>query len=155
MNSFIKNNSLLKNNNTGPCDLDWRIIGSSSWDCYQQSILDTITSATVENVVNLVGSSGSFPGGLAYVGGVLLSDGRVFCVPHNATQARTYDPSTNTVSLVGSSGSFPGTYAYAGGVLLSDGRVFCVPYNATRARVYGGGDSFNINVLLSAYLNKF
>ena len=108
MNSFIKNNSLLIQFST-PCDLDWRIIGSSSWDCYQQSILDTITSATVENVANLVGSSGSFPGGLAYVGGVLLPDGR----------------------------------------------VFCVPYNATRARVYGGGESFNINVLLSAYLNKF
>ena len=131
MNSFIKNNSLLIQFST-PCDLDWRIIGSSSWDCYQQSILDTITSATVENVANLVGSSGSFPGGLAYVGGVLLPDGRVFCVPYNATQARTYDPSTNTVSLVGSSGSFPGNNAYIGGVLLPDGRVFCVPHNATQ-----------------------
>ena len=99
-----------------------------------------------------MGSSGSFPGNNAYIGGVLLPDGRVFCVPHNATQARTYDPSTNTVSLVG---SFPGSLANSGGVLLPDGRVFCVPYNATRARVYGGGESFNINVLLSAYLNKF
>jgi hypothetical protein len=65
-----------------------------------------------------------------------------------------YDPKTDTVSAVGAPASFPGSNGYAGGVLLADGRVFCVPNNATQARVYGGGQSYNINVLLSAYLNK-
>lgn len=40
---------------------------------------DTLTTPT-----------GSFPGGGAFAGGVLLSDGRVFCVPHNSTTARIY-----------------------------------------------------------------
>jgi len=34
--------------------------------------------------------SGTYPGGGAFFGGVLLSDGRVFCVPHNSTTARIY-----------------------------------------------------------------
>ncbi len=32
--------------------------------------------------------SGTYPGSIAYVGGVLLPDGRVFCVPRSATSAR-------------------------------------------------------------------
>lgn len=34
--------------------------------------------------------SGTYPVGYAYIGGVLLPDGRVFCVPHNAASARIY-----------------------------------------------------------------
>ena len=33
--------------------------------------------------------NGTYPGG-AFIGGVLLPDGRVFCVPHNSTTARIY-----------------------------------------------------------------
>jgi hypothetical protein len=34
--------------------------------------------------------SGTYPGGLAFHNGVLLSDGRAFCVPYNSTTARIY-----------------------------------------------------------------
>lgn len=40
---------------------------------------DTLTTPT-----------GTYPSNYAYFGGVLLQDGRVFCVPHNATSARIY-----------------------------------------------------------------
>ena len=76
----------------------------------------------------------TYPGGAAYAGGVLLRDGRVFCVPYGATTARIYDPATNTLTTP--AGTYPGNNAYAGGVLLGDGRVFLVPYSATTARIY-------------------
>lgn len=72
--------------------------------------------------------------GAGYRGGVLLADGRVFCVPSNATTAKIYNPVTNTVSVAG--GVFPGANAYYGGVLLPDGRVFCSPTGATSASIY-------------------
>ena len=116
--------------------LNWRVVGPAVWNYYRQSILRTTVSATVTNTVSLVGAANSFPGGSAYLGGVLLPDGRVFCVPFGATQARVYDPTTNTVNLVGAANSFPGDSAYVGGVLLPDGRAFCAPHNTTQARVY-------------------
>ena len=78
--------------------------------------------------------SGTYPGGGAFVGGVLLPDGRVFCVPHNSATARIYNPITDTLTTP--SGTYPGGSAFVGGVLLPDGRVFCVPFNSTTARIY-------------------
>lgn len=48
--------------------------------------------------------SGTYPGSSRYVGGVLLPDGRVFCVPHGTASARIYGaanyclPSARTLS---------------------------------------------------------
>jgi hypothetical protein len=76
----------------------------------------------------------SFPGSGAFYGGVLLPDGRVFCVPYNSTTARIYNPVTDTLTTP--SGTYPGGGAFEGGVLLPDGRVFCVPLISTTARIY-------------------
>ena len=106
---------------------------------------DTLTTPT-----------GTYPGIYAYFGGVLLPDGRVFCVPYNATSARIYDPVTNTLTTP--PGTYPGSSAYAGGVLLPDGRVFCDPRNATSARIYGGISNLaplDLNFVTSPYFNKF
>ena len=78
--------------------------------------------------------TGTYPGSGAFAGGVLLPDGRVFCVPINSTSARIYDPVTNTLTTP--TGTYPGSGAFAGGVLLPDGRVFCVPHSSTSARIY-------------------
>jgi len=147
MNFFISNNSLLAIKKSS---LDWRLIGPAYWPRYNTSIQQTITSRTVNNT--LITPSGTYPGSGAFNGGVLLPDGRVFCVPHNSTTARIYDPITNTLTTP--SGTYPGTGAFAGGVLLPDGRVFCVPGMTTASRIYGGGGGFDINVSLSAYYNK-
>jgi len=100
--------------------------------------------------------AGTYPGG-GFYGGVLLPDGRVFCVPFNSTSARIYDPATNTVTTP--AGTYPGGEAFVGGALLPDGRVFCVPYNSTNARIFSGDFSsanfnFDPTTLRSAYLNK-
>ena len=73
-------------------------------------------------------------GSAGFVGGVLLPDGRVFCVPASSTSARIYDYKTNTVSTP--TGVFPGGSVLSFGVLLPDGRVFCCPVNSTTARIY-------------------
>jgi len=78
--------------------------------------------------------AGTYPGSSAYVGGVLLPNGKVFCVPYNATSARIYDPVTDTLTTP--AGTYPGGSAYYGGVLLPNGKVFCVPCNAASARIY-------------------
>lgn len=112
--------------------LNWKTVGSDHWPAYQASILATNATRTVTDVVTT--PTGVYPGNSAYASGVLLPDGRVFCVPYNATSARIYDPATDTLSTP--TGVYPGSSAYAGGVLLPDGRVFCVPRSATSARIY-------------------
>jgi len=110
---------------------------------------DTLTTPT-----------GTYPGGDAFIGGVLLPDGRVFCVPHASTSALIYDPATDTLTIP--TGTYPGSSAFNGGVLLPDGRVFCVPHDSTSARIYDpvtdtlitptgtypGSNAFNGGVLL-------
>jgi hypothetical protein len=78
--------------------------------------------------------SGSYPGSNSFGGGVLLPDGRVFCVPNSSSTARIYNPVTSTVTIP--SGSYPAFASFIGGVLLPDGRVFCVPRYSTTARIY-------------------
>lgn len=84
---------------------------------------------------SVITPSGTYPGNYAFIGGVLLPDGRVFCVPSGTTTARIYIPSTDTLITPG--GTYPGGVGmFNGGVLLLDGRVFCVPYSSTSARIY-------------------
>ncbi len=78
--------------------------------------------------------SGTYSGANGFEGGVLLPDGRVFCVPHSSTTARIYNPITDTLTTP--SGIYPGLNGFIGGVLLPDGRVFCVPFDSTTARIY-------------------
>ena len=118
---------------------------------HHQQMLKSAASAT-----GTVSTVAGFPGGGAHVGGVLMADGRVFCVPFVATSASIYDPATGTVSAVA---GFPGGGAYYGGVLMADGRVFCVPNNATSASIYEDGCShptlnFPFAMLLGNTINK-
>jgi len=98
--------------------------------------------------------SGTYLGANSFEGGVLLPDGRVFCVPRNSTTARIYNPITDTLTTP--SGTYPGASSFVGGVLLPDGRVFCVPHNSTTARIYGLPLSNNLPIgrIHSAFDNK-
>ena len=69
----------------------------------------------------------------AYLGGVLLPDGRVVFVPYNAAFTTIYNPATNSYATLGPA---PGNFAYIGGVLLPDGRVVFVPRNAAFTTIY-------------------
>jgi hypothetical protein len=131
--------------------LDWRNVGPAQWPKYKASIANTISTATVADT--LTTPIGTYQGGGAFAGGVLLPNGKVFCVPHNSITARIYDPISDILSTP--TGTYPGGGAFFGGVLLPNGKVFCVPFGTTASRTYGGGASFNNNVLLSSYYNKF
>lgn len=73
-------------------------------------------------------SSNSFPSSL--IGGVLLQDGRVFCVG-SGVACQIYNPITNTITAANCTPP-----SASGGVLLPDGRVYIVPSNTTSARIY-------------------
>ena len=100
---------------------------------WQRDIRRVRRNALVDTKVSVL--SGSYSGGNAhpYICGILLMDGRVYCVPHTATTARIFDPKTGAVSIP--KGTFTVTQ-FAGGVLLPDGRVFLVPCLSTTARIY-------------------
>jgi hypothetical protein len=114
---------------------------------------------SVSNIDSITTPSASFHSSThAFAGGVLLPDGRVFCVPYSQTSARIYSPVTDTSTTIS---GFPGGGAFVGGVLMTDGRVFCVPYNSTTAIIcntttntttsvsgFPGGSAFVGGVLL-------
>ena len=81
-----------------------------------------------------------------YSGGVLLRDGRVVFVPHNATTIGIFNPATNAYSTIanqvgesfaqtGLPDTYPGALYY-GGVLLRDGRVVFVPFCAKTIGIF-------------------
>jgi hypothetical protein len=86
VNTFKKNNSLLIGRKRR--SLNWRFVGPSYWPDYQASIQQTASTTTVADI--LTTPAGAYPSNGAFIGGVLLPDGRVFCVPHNSTTARIY-----------------------------------------------------------------
>ena len=104
----------------------------TNWPAFQAALQAQAGVATYAD--ETVTPTGTYPGSSAFLGGVLLPDGRVFCVPFSSTSARIYDPATNTLSTP--AGTYPGSDAFFGGVLLPDGRVFCVPHKSTSARIY-------------------
>lgn len=71
----------------------------------------------------IVGNSGWF-------GGVLAPNGKIYCIPYNATNVLIVDPilkTTDTTTLAG----LPGTTKWAGGVLSPNGKIYCVPYSSS------------------------
>jgi hypothetical protein len=92
--------------------------------------------------------------GNAYIGGVLLPDGRVVFVPYNATTIGIFNPiantySTITTSLVLNSG------AYGGGVLLPDGRVVFVPRNVTTIGIFDSATNTFSTIASAIPANNF
>lgn len=74
----------------GPCaGLDWRTVGAAYWPRYAACMATTI-AAGGSSIDTLSTPSGTYPGNYAFAGGVLLPDGRVFCVPYYSATARIY-----------------------------------------------------------------
>jgi hypothetical protein len=116
---------------------DWRNVGPTHWSSYQYWTRRTTKTASVANTVFT--PSVNFNG---FIGGVLMTDGRVFCIPHTATSAAIYNPNTDTISTV----PFWSNAYFSGGVLLRDGRVFCIPSFGGTARIYNPADATIIDV---------
>ena len=70
------------------------------------------------------------PGTGKYIGGVLAPNGKIYCVPHNATQVLIIDPLALTYTLM--AGAIAGSAKYAGGCLSTfNGKIYCAPHDAT------------------------
>lgn len=91
---------------------------------------------TKDNTINI--QAGFVSVNQGFFGGVLLPDGRVFCVPHNSTTATIYTPGypTGTFTNTNTGGVYPGSKAYIGGTLLPDGRVLMSPYNTNSISIF-------------------
>lgn len=68
---------------------------------------------------------------LAYWGGVLGPNGRLYCIPYNATQVLEVDLLAKTTNAFGTLNGPATSAKWAGGVLAPDGKIYCAPRIAT------------------------
>jgi hypothetical protein len=104
----------------------------------------------------LITSAATFPAATStFYGGVLLPDGRIFCIPRDSTTARIYDPVTDTLTTP--SGTYNGNNHALSGLLLPDGNVLIIPYFSTSfgLALTGYGNEVNTNLITSPFWNKF
>lgn len=73
-----------------------------------------------------------------YIGGIVGGNGKIYCIPYDASQVMVIDPSKSFDQLsfietnVDDISGYPGTSGkWRNGVLLPDGRIMAAPYNAT------------------------
>ena len=146
-NTFVANTTATAASmNTNFTDIISGLSSGSTWDVVTSSL--TTTDLTVSEDVEFTyipeflkdldldgndGCKGSFisqvdsaPGSSAFIGGVVLPSGKVFCVPFNYSGTDyVFNPSTGEFET--QTDSAPGSGAFYGGVLLPNGKVFCVP----------------------------
>ena len=103
---------------------------TNSWQPYLQSLATANAGAVATFSSNSVaGASGG------YQGGVLAPNGKIYCIPANATAVGVIDPVANTFNSNTVTGAAGGSGAYAGGVLAPNGKIYCVPNAATTVSV--------------------
>ena len=68
-------------------------------------------------------------GGAKAAGGVLASNGKIYCMPRNSTRVIIIDPVANTFDT-GSMFASSATEKYYGGVEAPNGKIYCIPRNA-------------------------
>ena len=102
------------------------------------------TIGTSNALVSPVNGTTSITG---FVGGVLLTDGRILLVPQTATRIALYDPDTDTLR----EGASATGYTY--GSLLPDGNVIMFPYTATKIAIYNPtNDTILFDLSATGYL---
>ena len=156
---YSSSNLFLVNGYAFTATTNYSSLSTNNFVCSYGTISPTVNSIVASNLLlslqytTNTTPTGTYPGS-AFQGGVLLPDGRVFCVPCSSTTACIYNPATDTLTTP--TGTYPGGGAFIGGVLLPDGRVFCVPYNSTTARIATPASTnvFPRAVLLGPTYNK-
>ena len=71
-----------------------------------------------------------------YAGGVLASNGKIYCIPHSATGGGNAflvitPNSSGGGTLAFEGGTYNTTEKFVGGVLSQNGKIYCIPYNKT------------------------
>jgi streptogramin lyase len=101
-----------------------QVIDPANWPLVQAELLSQVRRGT--NGVPSVSFFGSAPGGGAYYGAALAPNGKIYPIPHNATQFAVIDPDTETEFKFGTA---PGGGAWSGGVLAPNGKIYGIPWN--------------------------
>jgi hypothetical protein len=71
-----------------------------------------------------------------YAGGVLAPNGKIYCIPCNATNVGIIDPYTDTIDTTTISNlPFTATNKYLGGILAPNGNIYCIPDVATNVGI--------------------
>jgi hypothetical protein len=69
-----------------------------------------------------------------WVGGVVAPNGKIYCIPHNATNVLIIDPITDT-DISSNFGLTLGNEGWWGGCLGSDGKIYGIPNNSNEVLV--------------------
>ena len=136
-NTFVSNTvATAAAMNANFTDIISGLSSGSTWDVVTSSL--TSTDLSLSNIPEFLkdldlesndGSSGSFISQVdsasgAFIGGVLLPNGKVFCVPYNYSGTDyVFNPSTGEFET--QTDSAPGGGAFRGGVLMPNGKIFC------------------------------
>jgi hypothetical protein len=115
------NNSLCLNFNTNNADQGES--GNQGYDdfrIYKRALSDTEMFQLYQTGSNFMTTATN-----KWVGGVLLPNGNVVCIPSTNAYVGIYDPNKNIMSLG------QNTTGFNGGVLLPNGNVMCVPSSNT------------------------
>ncbi len=91
-----------------------------------------------ENTVDLSGFSYFDSTGNKFAGGVLAPNGKIYCIPYNASYVAIIDPINRTVdttSITNVQGGRGTDFKWYGGVLAPNGKIYCVPLEASNILV--------------------
>ena len=90
-----------------------------------------------------------------WIGGVLGPDGKIYGIPFGSTDILIIDVAAGTASRSAMGADLAGADKWYGGVLGPDGKIYGIPYGSTDILIIDvAAGKFNVNLLLSGYLNK-
>ena len=136
-------------------------IYGSLW--YDTSELMPILSNAASNYHSFTGTAttstmgATLTGTTKWYGGVLGPDGKIYCVPLNATSILIIDPIAGTATTSAMGATLTGATKWFGGVLGPDGKIYCVPLDATSILIISKNinvSSLDVMACLSPHLNK-
>lgn len=114
--------------------LDWKTSTSQRfWSRIQESIKVTTRQNNFQSSV-LSSSRYTVPNAAnaGYIGATIISNGKIFAHPFNATSAGIYDTNNDTWTSLG---SFVGAGAFIAGTILPDNRIFMCPRGSQSCRI--------------------
>jgi hypothetical protein len=92
-----------------------------------------------------------------YAGAVLAMDGKIYCMPQNATDVLQIDPTTNQYSRISASvgSTLAGNFKYEATTLGPSGKIYGIPSNALNVAVLKPGIPTLPPWMLAPEFNKF
>lgn len=89
------------------------------------------TTYVQTTAINLSAGLVSFTGSGKYIGGCLAHDGKIYQLPHQATNILVLDTLTNKTSAVNFGLSLTDGSKFIGGVLGRNNTIYCTPFNSS------------------------